>query len=103
MNASQEKLGGSKGVQLPSIPSDLEIWLEPKALRTGTLNDNEEVNIYVNRAKKCSIGEGVRSRYSLSPERRKNSWQLYFNPTAHIYSIEATIISIKVKSIKFHC
>ena len=29
---------------------------------------------------------GVRSRYSLSPERRKNSWQLYFNPR-HQYLI----------------
>ena len=40
----QEKLSGSKGVQLPSIPNDLDIWLEPKALRVGTLNDNDEVN-----------------------------------------------------------
>merc|ERR1711962_1539141 len=38
----EEKLGGSKCVQLPSIPNDLEIWLEPKAVRVGTLNDNEE-------------------------------------------------------------
>ena len=43
MIASQEKLSGSKGVQLPSIPNDLDIWLEPKALRVGTLHDNEEV------------------------------------------------------------
>ena len=41
---SQEKLSGSKGVQLPSIPNDLDIWLEPKALRVGTLKDNDEVN-----------------------------------------------------------
>ena len=41
---SQEKLSGSKGVQLPSIPNDLNIWLEAKALRVGTLNDNDEVN-----------------------------------------------------------
>ena len=40
----QEKLSGSKGVQLPSIPNDLDIWLEPKALRVGTLKDNDEVN-----------------------------------------------------------
>merc|ERR1719445_483060 len=33
----EEKLSGSKGVQLPSIPNDLDIWLEPKALRAGTL------------------------------------------------------------------
>jgi len=26
------------------------------------------------------LREGVRSRSSLSPERRKNSWSLYFNP-----------------------
>ena len=32
------------------------------------------------------IGEGVRSRSSLSPERRKNSWRLYFNPQ-HQYLI----------------
>merc|ERR1719471_1513906 len=38
----EEKLSGSKGVQLPSIPNDLDIWLEPKALRVGTLKDNEE-------------------------------------------------------------
>merc|ERR1711994_773761 len=38
----EEKLGSSKGVQLPSIPNDLDIWLEPKALRVGTLNDNDE-------------------------------------------------------------
>merc|ERR1719204_877032 len=38
----EEKLSGSKGVQLPSIPNDLDIWLEPKALRVGTLNDNDE-------------------------------------------------------------
>merc|ERR1719167_364444 len=38
----EEKLSGSKGVQLPSIPNDLDIWLEPKALRVGTLHDNEE-------------------------------------------------------------
>merc|ERR1712223_2049484 len=38
----EEKLGGTKGVQLPSFPNDLEIWLEPKALRVGTLHDNEE-------------------------------------------------------------
>ena len=43
MIASQEKLSGSKGVQLPSIPNDLDIWLEPKALRVGTLNDDDEV------------------------------------------------------------
>ena len=33
-----------------------------------------------------ALREGVRSRYSLSPERRKNSWQLYFNPR-HQYLI----------------
>merc|ERR1719204_1924681 len=38
----EEKLSGSKGVQLPSIPNDLDIWLEPKALRVGNLKDNEE-------------------------------------------------------------
>ena len=40
------------------------------------------------RCAKCQSGvwEGVRSRYSLSPERRKNSWQLYFNPR-HQYLI----------------
>ena len=32
------------------------------------------------------VWEGVRSRYSLSPEQRKNSWQLYFNPR-HQYLI----------------
>ena len=72
---SQEKLSGSKGVQLASIPTDLDIWLEPKALRVGTLNDDDEVNnlisnpsrydrecpareriyVYFNRAEKCSI------------------------------------------------
>merc|ERR1712223_2000894 len=31
----EEKLSGSKGVQLPSITNDLDIWLEPKSLRVG--------------------------------------------------------------------
>merc|ERR1712223_345547 len=38
----EEKLSSSKGVQLPSISNDLDIWLEPKALKVGTLHDNEE-------------------------------------------------------------
>lgn len=31
------------------------------------------------------LREGVRSRSSLSPERRKNSWSLYFNPWHRYY------------------
>ena len=60
---SQEKLSGSKGVQLPSIPNDLDIWLEPKALRVGTLHDNEEViNLVKNTSRydqKRPAGEGI--------------------------------------------
>ena len=60
---SQEKLSGSKGVQLPSIPNDSDIWLEPKALRAGTLKDNEEVkNIVKNTSRyeqECLASGGI--------------------------------------------
>ena len=40
-----------------------------------------------------TVREGVRSRYSLSPERRKNSWQLYFNPR-HQYLITRVFLVV---------
>ena len=40
---------------------------------------SQTINIFFT-TKAYWVGEGVRSRSSLSPERRKNSWSLYFNP-----------------------